>query len=416
MKKSFLLIVLSISVATVFGASKYWVGGASGSWANPSSWSLSSGGAAGAEVPKSADNVYFDASGKNANPTVTSIAYITVASITITKSNVTFGGPTTQKTTATGVVAGSNTVTLSAANDKIVVGQTVSLYGSNVGTLAPKTTVEAISGTTLTLSEPATASSSAAGTLNFGQYKITATDMTIDGSQVTFTEAVTVNNSLTLKGTAATITTIAPGGRPFTLGNGKAFTLIGNSPTNYFSGNKTAYYEFNTTSVGSGLTVYFNPVTISLGGIGVAKGDLTIGNNLNTQRIILNKTNSTNRPQLILGSNVSFGFMVGGSSQFTSDANGGVVDASAPGSKFIITGKSPTVNAATGRIFKENTTINEFEYNSPGNTFTLAFPITVNKLILSAGIIENSETNNITLAKGGSVTKIGGNLLLPIGK
>jgi hypothetical protein len=38
----------------------YWVGG-SGNWNDPENWSLSSGGASGACIPTSRDNVFFDA-------------------------------------------------------------------------------------------------------------------------------------------------------------------------------------------------------------------------------------------------------------------------------------------------------------------------------------------------------------------
>ena len=47
------------SVNSAFSQDRYWVNG-SGSWDDPNHWSLVSGGEAGASVPTSEDNVYFD--------------------------------------------------------------------------------------------------------------------------------------------------------------------------------------------------------------------------------------------------------------------------------------------------------------------------------------------------------------------
>jgi hypothetical protein len=68
----------------------------------------------------------------------------------------------TQNSTATGIVNGSVSVTLSAANASIVTGLVVSGTGIQAGT-----TVSAISGTTLTLSLPATVSSTVQTALTF---------------------------------------------------------------------------------------------------------------------------------------------------------------------------------------------------------------------------------------------------------
>jgi len=46
-----------------FPGSRYWVAGSPGNWSSTANWSASSGGAGGASVPISSDNVYFNASG-----------------------------------------------------------------------------------------------------------------------------------------------------------------------------------------------------------------------------------------------------------------------------------------------------------------------------------------------------------------
>ena len=60
-------------------ANRFWVNGGSGQWNNTNNWSATSGGASGASVPTSADDVFFDALG-NTSSTVN--ATITVRSIT----------------------------------------------------------------------------------------------------------------------------------------------------------------------------------------------------------------------------------------------------------------------------------------------------------------------------------------------
>lgn len=70
---------------------------------------------------------------------------------------------TTSNTNANAITLGSTSVTLAVANPLIVVGQYVSGNG-----IAPLTTVSAISGTTLTLSQAANQTQTAATTLSFG--------------------------------------------------------------------------------------------------------------------------------------------------------------------------------------------------------------------------------------------------------
>jgi hypothetical protein len=61
-------------------AARYWVNGGNGLWNSTTNWSTTSGGASGASVPTSSDDVFFDANG-NSNSTIS--ANITVLSLTI---------------------------------------------------------------------------------------------------------------------------------------------------------------------------------------------------------------------------------------------------------------------------------------------------------------------------------------------
>ena len=69
-------------------ADRYWIGG-TGSWttANTANWSATSGGAGGASVPTSADNVFFSLV---ATYTVTLTAGILCRNLTVTAGTVTF--------------------------------------------------------------------------------------------------------------------------------------------------------------------------------------------------------------------------------------------------------------------------------------------------------------------------------------
>jgi len=240
-------------------------------------------------------------------------------------------------------------------------------------------------------------------------FAITATSMTVESSQVTFVNNVTLNSSLTFSGLNPRVNqNSAISGRYFKLGNGGAFTLTGNSITNYFAGVGNTSFLYDTTTP---LTVYFKP-SLTVGWLQVDKGLITLGNSLTTNRIYF-KTDKLNSQELILGANVTLTLTGAGSSIFTNLANGGVVNASASGSKFLMTSTAPTVLSTTGRIFKANTTINNFEFNSTGQTFNLPFPMSVNTLKLTAGTINNS-TNNITVARGGSVIPGAGTTTVPV--
>ena len=114
-----------------------------------------------------------------------------------------------------------------------------------------------------------------------------------------------------------------------------------------------------------------------------------------------------NNQELIIASNVVLTLAAGGTSSFTELANGGTINASAEGSKFVIKSTSASVLDGTKRIFKSGTTINNLEFNLAGATFNLFEPIKVRTLTLTAGIINNS-TNNISIEAGGNIVTLEG--------
>ena len=324
MKKILLSIVLAVALTNVFGATYYWVGGATGNWSDVTKWSLASGGTAGTAVPGTADDAIFDSN--SGNPTVTLTAAATV-----------------------------NTLTIST-------GGTVTLTGAL---------------------------------------------------------SLTINTSLTFTGNTILASLPTTNGQGITFGNGTAnFTLTGNSATSYLDGNGNTYFVFNIPNTNpTSITPFFNPnyttAYTSSGGFGaisITKGIITLGNNVTTSRLILSSNNSE---QLILGANTAITVTGNGSSTFSGLTTGGVVDASATGSRFIVTSMNSTVLNALGRIFKPNTVINSFEMNKSTYNFIPPAPMTVNNLVLTAGTIYNSSNNNITVTNGGTITRTAGKLLIP---
>lgn len=228
--------------------------------------------------------------------------------------------------------------------------------------------------------------------------------------------ALVMNTALTFTGNTILASLPTNNGNGLTFGNGSNFTLTGCNATNFLDGNANTYFIFNITNPTS-ITAYFNPnftaaytSALGYGAISITKGIITLGNNVTFMRIVLSSNNSQ---QLIIGANNTLTVAGNGSSMFSGQSTGGVVDASASGCKFILTSQNATILNAMGRIFKPNSVVNSFEMNKSTYTFIPPAPMTVNNLVLTAGTINNSTNANITVANGGTITRTAGRLLTP---
>ena len=102
----------------IFPANRYWVGG-TGNWNSTAHWSTTSGGASGASIPTSADNVFFDANSFSAGGQTVTI------NVNANCLNIDFTGATNNPTLAG---ASNRTITVSGALT-FIAGMTVSFAG-----------------------------------------------------------------------------------------------------------------------------------------------------------------------------------------------------------------------------------------------------------------------------------------------
>ena len=235
-------------------ASRYWVGGgANTNWITAGNWSATSGGAGGATVPTSADDVIFNGVGASANGTSTISATITIGSLTYTSGfigaivhtqtlsitgNITLHNNYTTSGSAAIVLAlGTGTLT---SNGRVLTNQLTGAGGATTvtKTLADDWTVNSlvINSNSLTLNGFSmtinTTLSTPSGNLHG------TTNIIHNGTSWISTASNTVNNNLTITGTVilgpvinygtGTLTCIT--GTMDTLTNETVMTLS-NSPT-----------------------------------------------------------------------------------------------------------------------------------------------------------------------------------------
>lgn len=89
MKKIFFISIalLIFTFQYTCAASRFWIGGSSGTWNNTVNWSATSGGAGGAGIPGNLDDVIFDANSGGLNITPDNILFSTIHSLAI-KDNI----------------------------------------------------------------------------------------------------------------------------------------------------------------------------------------------------------------------------------------------------------------------------------------------------------------------------------------
>ncbi len=166
-------------------ASRYWVGG-TGTWnpSNTTNWSATSGGAAGASVPTSADDVYFDA--------LSGGGIVTLASGPLSANQLTtttFGGNASGSTT---IQLYGGTTTLNSTFNGVSLQFMAAASFSPGGASFNNVVISAGAGNTVTLLSGFTAS---ACTITSGIFNVGASDITAFLLQVQSSGTLTLTTS-----------------------------------------------------------------------------------------------------------------------------------------------------------------------------------------------------------------------------
>lgn len=250
-------------------ADRYWVG--SGSWtsANTTNWSTTSGGAGGASVPTSADNVFLNASSgtctlSGAGLVCLSLDFTGYTSTFTASSGISIYGGLTLSASMTLAVNGVFII-FAATTDNGGAGWPITTNGKALPNGSANN--YAFSGTggkwvfqdAITFGNAATISHTA-GTLNFNSQTVTA---------LAFTSSTAAARTLTLGSSAITLT----GPNPWNVG-GTAPTVTANTAVVTFTGNTGAMTMGSTNY--NGVSMVFTGIT-AIGGP-IFTGNFTVGN------------------------------------------------------------------------------------------------------------------------------------------
>jgi hypothetical protein len=268
-------------------ANRYWVGGTA-TWdaSTTSVWSATSGGAGGASVPTSSDNVFFDQAGTYtvtvganftpcANLTVSATTYtfqsnsiqafgsITLASGTVWGLSYTFGG-TGSYTLTTNGVSGSQLYCLSGAT--ITLGSALTLTSGMVNFSGYST----LNTNGYSLTSPSIGNSLSTANFNFGTSAITAT---AGGSTTRFTFASVTCS----QGSTFTFSITGTPAITFYTGTNNRFPalIFGNSSgTVTIIGTNCIFQNISSTYVGAKTFQFFGTHTFEDFGLSGTSGNL----------------------------------------------------------------------------------------------------------------------------------------------
>ena len=247
-----------------------------------------------------------------------------------------------------------------------------------------------------------------------GAYTIADTNLNLNGTSAqiiynitsTTSPNVIIGKSITYGGAGDSIVYLAQSNSyNFQLGDGTNTFNIYN-PTNgafgfgTYSVASTAKIVANYAAT-SNPTIYFNATTPTIWGLGITKGNLTIGSSVKVAIMTMSTTNAQN---LIVPTGVTLN--LGGNNTSTYAASGALIDAT--NGNIIISGQSATLLNNGLPMFK-NASVYSLNLNtSSGFAFNPYQALTITNLTLTSGIYNNT-VNNVTIASSGSVTIAGAN-------
>jgi len=346
-------------------ANRYWVNGGTGNWNSTTNWSATSGGASGASVPGTSDDVTFDGAGNSAS--LMTVGY-TINSLTVTSgytSTLTF---TTTTVNVNGNVSLGSAMTLTGTGTLRVgyVSNTSVTLNTNGTVIGCNLTIGHASGTngvTVTLQENALVT----GTFTFGQGSNTG-DVIINGFNIECRGDVT--NS------AASSTRISRGTTTFSITGSSSQQLSG-----------TGTFRNNVTINKSGGTLTITSLNYNTGTFAYTAGTVTHTGTIT----ILTSTTFTG---IQTWNNVTLG--------------GGGTNTTTLSSSFTISGSLTIGTAGTYNISGAGyltAVTGTLTLSSSGVIFNPANNMTVGNLIFSTGVATiNTYNINVT----GSLTTTGG--------
>lgn len=302
-------------------ADRYWVGG-SGNWdaASTANWSASSGGASGASVPTSADNVIFDANSNVGTGAFTVTVAAAASCLNFTASGL--DGAMTFSSSVTNVdlnVYGSMSLPATNFNWAPSSGLTLTFRGTSSNTLTTNgvtldtTTVvlEAVGGT-LTLGSAVTLNSTRVFTITRGTFSTSSSNYTLSAGSLASnnsnTRTINLNAStVSLTGTTA-VNFATSTNLTFTAGT-STITCSNASPT--FTGGDQTFYNvtFSSTAAGTvtmtGANIFNNLTQSTIAAVGIkvfslganitVNGTLTLNNGtLGGARVVFRSSSAAN--------------------------------------------------------------------------------------------------------------------------
>lgn len=234
-------------------ANRYWVGG-TGQWntTNKTNWSTTAGGAGGASIPTSADNVFFD---RAATYTVYTTGNIACANLTVSAGTVTFSNVFSGTTYGIGIslygnfsitsstVWSTNAGTTSGGPGITIAGSTAQTFTTNGATISAdiymnSATASLVLGGALTLSS-GNVFKIWDGSLNLNGYTLTAGYFS-DGNSASDKTLAFGTGNITLTGSGSLTTNL------WSIGGGvSARTITGTPTVNITTSTSTAIGVYN---------------------------------------------------------------------------------------------------------------------------------------------------------------------------
>lgn len=270
---------------------RYWVGG-TGNWSNTARWSTSSGGAGGASVPRSHDDVVFD----SASSAVDYTATIDAVTGGVRVKSLTISGPASGSLTLAGsepIVGVHGNFTLpstglirSYAGTLTFSGNTSCVITTNGYSLASNMTINGV-GSTWSLGSAMSSTGGLVvqnGSINTNNFSLTVPSLSCSVQNTVSinltTSTVTLSNSLNFQNSNSSINPVN-----LTFDAGTSNIVLSSNSATFYGGNKTFYnISFTSTIVGS-RWIYgsntFNDVALTTNGSGVTILELNENQTIN---------------------------------------------------------------------------------------------------------------------------------------